>query len=88
MHRFRPLLAVAFVSALLAPTVGAQRIPDQTPKGVLASSATIADDTGLTELIQRTGGNQPTGLNVDVAMAEAPSSTSIGVLGIVRTTGR
>ncbi len=71
MVRTHPALAAAIALASLAPGARAQRVPDDTPKSEL--SATVADDTGLTDLIARLGGVVPTGAGVLVAQAEATS---------------
>ena len=71
MSRLAPVLT--FV--LLAPSLLAQQVPDETPALLVVPSieaAGIADDTGWTALVQRLGaGNVPDGSGLEVAMAEA-----------------
>jgi len=71
MARFQPALAAASACALLAAAARAQSVPDDTPENPAVSAATIADEAGLTALVERLGGAPPTGAGVIVAMAEA-----------------
>jgi len=74
MARFQPALAAASACALLAAAARAQSVPDDTPENPAVSAATIADEAGLTALVERLGGAPPTGAGGIVAMAAATSS--------------
>lgn len=68
-------IATVLTFVLLASTLGAQQLPDETPEQLVTTptlAAGIADETGWTALIARVGAsNVPDGSTLVVGMAEA-----------------